>query len=125
MVRGCVPESYLLKRECCLHILLKVNHIACECRVLAYGRVSFLLVFVLVALYFNMLRLLLLLLGFFGSPFHAVPISQPGAGLGVKFEKRSGSLPTLTLPDAVYQAVSYDALSDVSGTYTVIINRVA
>ncbi|MCJ1420544.1 hypothetical protein MMC32_006901 [Xylographa parallela] len=60
-----------------------------------------------------MLRLLLLLLGFFGSPFHAVPISQPGAGLGVKFEKRSGSLPTLTLPDAVYQAVSYDALSDI------------
>ncbi|MCJ1379135.1 hypothetical protein MMC17_002235 [Xylographa soralifera] len=60
-----------------------------------------------------MLRLLLLLLGFFGSLFQAVPISQPGAGLGVKFEKRSDSLPTLTLPDAIYQAASYDALNDI------------
>ena len=77
------------------------------------------------ALYFSMLRLLLLLLGFYGSLFHAVPISQPGAGLGVKFEKRSDSLPTLTLPDAIYQAASYDALNDVSGTCTAIMIRAA
>ncbi|MCJ1280955.1 hypothetical protein MMC26_000273 [Xylographa opegraphella] len=60
-----------------------------------------------------MLGSLLFLLGCSGSLLQAAPISQPNAGLGVKFEKRSGSLPILTLPDAAYQAASYDASSDI------------
>lgn len=35
------------------------------------------------------------------------------APLGLKFEKRSGSLPTLTLPYSTYQATSYDSTTDV------------
>ena len=34
--------------------------------------------------------------------------------LGLKFDKRAGALPTLTLPYGTYQARSYDANGDVS-----------
>ena len=39
---------------------------------------------------------------------HAAP-----ANLGLNFEKRAGSLPTLTLPYATYQASSYNPDGDV------------
>lgn len=37
--------------------------------------------------------------------------------LGIKFDKRSDSLPTLTLPYSTYQAASYDSTSDVRVQY--------
>lgn len=39
--------------------------------------------------------------------------------LGLKFDKRSGSLPTLTLPYGTWQASNYNADGDVC-TYTVL-----
>ena len=48
-----------------------------------------------------------------GALAQAAPTQSPAGKLGLKFEKR-GSLPTLTLPDATYQAASYNAQSDVS-----------
>jgi hypothetical protein len=44
------------------------------------------------------------------APF---PEEPAGLGLGLKFDKRSGSLPTLTLPYSTYQATSYDSAADV------------
>ena len=44
----------------------------------------------------------------------AVVRPAPTPGLGVKFEKRFGGLPTLALPDANYRAAGYDPLADVS-----------
>ena len=35
------------------------------------------------------------------------------AGLGLSFDKRAGSLPTLKLPYATYQAASYNPNGDV------------
>ena len=43
----------------------------------------------------------------------AAPTEATAGKLGLKIGKR-GSLPTLTLPDATYQADSYDSESDVS-----------
>ena len=43
---------------------------------------------------------------------HAAP-----ANLGLNFEKRAGSLPTLTLPYATYQASSYDSDGDVGRAF--------
>ena len=41
--------------------------------------------------------------------------------LGLKFDKRSGSLPTLTLPYGTWQASSYDADGDVCVIHTVMV----
>ena len=59
-----------------------------------------------------MLRLFYVL-GLLGALSRAAPVSAPGPRLGLKFDKRSSSLPTLALPDATYQAASYDLENDV------------
>lgn len=56
---------------------------------------------------------LLLVLGLLSPVSRAAPIAEPGLTLGLKFDKRSNGLPTLTLPDAVYQAAGYDVENDV------------
>ena len=53
------------------------------------------------------------LVGLFCGLVQAAPGAPIPGTLGVQFDKRS-SLPTLTLPDATYQAYSYDSQSDVS-----------
>ncbi len=53
------------------------------------------------------------LFGLFCGLVQAAPGAPLPGTLGVRFDKRS-SLPTLTLPDATYQAYSYDSQSDVS-----------
>jgi hypothetical protein len=55
----------------------------------------------------------ILLIGLLHGLVQAAPGAPPPGTLGLRFEKRT-SLPTLTLPDATYQAYSYDSQSDVS-----------
>ncbi len=63
----------------------------------------------------KMLWFTLVALSFFNALAQAAPTEIPAGKLGLKFEKR-GSLPLLTLPDATYQADSYNSQSDVSGS---------
>ena len=53
-------------------------------------------------------NLLLSLLPLLAALCRAAPIE-----LGLRFDKRAGTLPTLTLPYGTYQASSYDANGDV------------
>ena len=62
--------------------------------------------------------LVLLLVGLLSHVSRAAPIAEPGLTLGLKFDKRSNGLPTLTLPDAVYQAAGYDVENDVCPVVT-------
>jgi hypothetical protein len=55
-----------------------------------------------------------LALSFFNTLALAAPVDTQTEKLGLKFEKRWGSLPTLTLSDATYRADSYNSQSDVS-----------
>jgi len=55
----------------------------------------------------------LLVIGLLSTISQAAPIAESGPTLGLKFDKRGNSLPTLTLPDAVYQAAGYDVENDV------------
>jgi hypothetical protein len=55
-----------------------------------------------------------LMLSFFNALAQAAPVETPAEKLGLKCEKRWGSLPTLTLSDATYRADSYNSQSDVS-----------
>ncbi|KAL8836944.1 MAG: hypothetical protein Q9170_002705 [Blastenia crenularia] len=49
---------------------------------------------------------------FLALSFWAVVITAAPAQLGIKFDKRAGALPTLTLPYATYRAARYEANGD-------------
>ncbi|MCJ1248753.1 hypothetical protein MMC30_005972 [Trapelia coarctata] len=55
----------------------------------------------------------LLFVGLLSAVSYAAPIAESGPTLGLKFEKHGNGLPTLTLPDAVYQAAGYDVENDI------------
>ena len=63
----------------------------------------------------------LLALGLAGLAASLPTTTNGDSGLGLKFDKGTDGLPTLTLPYATYRASEYDSNGDVSSPLTIIV----